>query len=139
MPPARLLESQSGLGLGVPTHRREHAFGVLDLRVPDPPCVSSTRSQVCHRPERERSVEGDRGRFGPAGLRLKPAKAQRRNPSPYLWWPIMLHLADRDGNAFCGATDGARTFEYERIDCPDCIRMIRQAELQDRRDGSGGG
>lgn len=51
----------------------------------------------------------------------------------------MLHLADRDGNAFCGAQAGDRTFEYERIDCPDCLRMIREGERQDRRDESGGG
>jgi hypothetical protein len=51
----------------------------------------------------------------------------------------MRHLADRDDNPFCGAKDGDRTFEYERIDCPDCLRMIREAERQDRRDQSGGG
>jgi hypothetical protein len=51
----------------------------------------------------------------------------------------MLHLADRDGNAFCKAKHGDRTFEHERVDCPDCIRLIRQAELQDRREESGRG
>lgn len=51
----------------------------------------------------------------------------------------MLHLSDRDGNAFCGAQGGDRTFEYQRIDCPDCIRMIREGERQDRRNESGGG
>lgn len=51
----------------------------------------------------------------------------------------MLHLEDRDGNTFCGAKVGDRTFEYDRIDCPDCLRMIREAERQDRRDESGGG
>jgi len=51
----------------------------------------------------------------------------------------MLHLSDRDDNAFCGAKDGGRTFEYERVDCPDCLQMMRQAEVQDRRDESGGG
>ena len=50
----------------------------------------------------------------------------------------MLHLSDRDDNAFCGATGGDRTFEHERVDCPDCLRMIREAERQDRRDESGG-
>ncbi len=51
----------------------------------------------------------------------------------------MLHLADRDGNAFCGSKQGDVTFEPDRIDCPDCIRLVRQAEVQDRRNESGGG
>ncbi len=51
----------------------------------------------------------------------------------------MRHLSDRDDNALCGAKDGERTFEIERVDCPDCLRMVREAERQDRRDGSGGG
>ncbi len=51
----------------------------------------------------------------------------------------MRHLSDRDDHAFCGAKDGDRTFEYERVDCPDCLRRMRIAEVQDRRDESGGG
>jgi hypothetical protein len=51
----------------------------------------------------------------------------------------MHHLSDRDDNALCGAKEGDRTFEYERVDCPDCLRIIRQAEVQDRREESGGG
>ncbi len=51
----------------------------------------------------------------------------------------MRHLSDRDDHAFCGAPGGEGTFEYERVDCPDCLRMIREGERQDRRDESGGG
>ena len=66
-------------------------------------------------------------------------KPQRAKSTPHLGEKTMLHLADRDDHAFCGAKDGDRTFEHERVDCPDCIRMIREAERQDRRDESGGG
>ncbi len=51
----------------------------------------------------------------------------------------MRHLEDRDDNAFCGAKDGDRTFEIERVDCPDCLRLVRWAEVQDQRSQSGGG
>ncbi len=51
----------------------------------------------------------------------------------------MRHLSDRDDHALCGAKDGDRTFEYERVDCPECLRIIRRAEVQDRREESGGG
>ena len=51
----------------------------------------------------------------------------------------MRHLSDRDDHAFCGATDGDRTFEHERVDCPRCLWMMRDADRQDRRDESGGG
>ncbi len=51
----------------------------------------------------------------------------------------MLPLSDRDDHAFCGAKEGERTFEYERVDCPDCLRMILEVERQDRRAESGGG
>ncbi len=43
-----------------------------------------------------------------------------------------LHLADRDGKPLCGAAKGKVTSNPRAVECLECSRRLRQAELEER-------